>query len=182
MPAPAASTWSWPRRSTAYPATRRTLRRSISTSPSRARQLITVAEGPINELHVGLKGTMNALFLKDLGQKVRRGLEGRVREGRAGGGSASATTSFASSTGLWRPQDQRDRGRDRPAHLDGICGGGGPPRGGPPPPCPAPPPAPPPALPPRPHPRRPAGPPPGPLSLRINASGASAHSISARPR
>src|SRR5260221_12072081 len=125
MPAPAASTWSWPRRSTAYPATRRTLRRSISTSPSRARQLITVAEGPINELHVGLKGTMNALFLKDLGQKVRRGLEGRVREGRAGGGSASATTSFASSTGLWRPQDQRDRGRDRPAHLDGICGGRG---------------------------------------------------------
>lgn len=28
--------------------------------------LITVAEGEINELHVGLKGTMNALFLKDL--------------------------------------------------------------------------------------------------------------------
>jgi site-specific DNA recombinase len=49
-------------------------------------QLITVAEGPISELHVGLKGTMNALFLKDLGQKVRRGLEGRVRDGRSGGG------------------------------------------------------------------------------------------------
>jgi hypothetical protein len=32
------------------------------------------------------KGTMNALFLKDLGQKVRRGLEGRVRQGRSGGG------------------------------------------------------------------------------------------------
>jgi site-specific DNA recombinase len=29
---------------------------------------------------------MNALFLKDLAQKVRRGLEGRVREGRSGGG------------------------------------------------------------------------------------------------
>jgi DNA invertase Pin-like site-specific DNA recombinase len=49
-------------------------------------QLITVAEGLIRELHVGLKGTMNALFLKDLGQKVRRGLEGRVRDGRSGGG------------------------------------------------------------------------------------------------
>src|SRR5918911_2075873 len=48
--------------------------------------LITVAEGEISELHVGLKGTMNALFLKDLAQKVRRGLEGRVREGRSGGG------------------------------------------------------------------------------------------------
>jgi DNA invertase Pin-like site-specific DNA recombinase len=48
--------------------------------------LITLAEGVITELHVGLKGTMNALFLKDLAQKVRRGLEGRVREGRSGGG------------------------------------------------------------------------------------------------
>jgi DNA invertase Pin-like site-specific DNA recombinase len=40
----------------------------------------------ITELHVGLKGTMNALFLKDLADKTRRGLEGRVREGRSGGG------------------------------------------------------------------------------------------------
>jgi len=29
---------------------------------------------------------MNALFLKDLAEKTRRGLEGRVREGRSGGG------------------------------------------------------------------------------------------------
>src|SRR6478736_2666094 len=49
-------------------------------------KLVTTAEGEINELHVGLKGTMNALFLKDLAQKVRRGLEGRVRQGRSGGG------------------------------------------------------------------------------------------------
>jgi site-specific DNA recombinase len=49
-------------------------------------RLVTLAEGEISELHVGLKGTMNALFLKDLAQKVRRGLEGRVREGRSGGG------------------------------------------------------------------------------------------------
>ncbi len=49
-------------------------------------RLFTLAEGEISELHVGLKGTMNALFLKDLAQKVRRGLEGRVRQGRSGGG------------------------------------------------------------------------------------------------
>ena len=49
-------------------------------------RLFTLAEGEIGELHVGLKGTMNALFLKDLAQKVHRGLEGRVREGRSGGG------------------------------------------------------------------------------------------------
>lgn len=29
---------------------------------------------------------MNALFLKDLAQKTRRGLKGRVRQGRSGGG------------------------------------------------------------------------------------------------
>ena len=29
-------------------------------------KLVTITEGEINELHVGLKGTMNALFLRDL--------------------------------------------------------------------------------------------------------------------
>ena len=46
----------------------------------------TVAEGAINELHIGLKGTMGALFLKDLAQKTHRGLEGRVRAGKSAGG------------------------------------------------------------------------------------------------
>src|SRR5208283_341693 len=36
--------------------------------------LFTLAEGEISELHIGLKGTMNALFLKDLAEKTRRGL------------------------------------------------------------------------------------------------------------
>jgi DNA invertase Pin-like site-specific DNA recombinase len=49
-------------------------------------KLVTVTEGEINELHVGLKGTMNALYLRDLAHKTRRGLEGRVRQGRSGGG------------------------------------------------------------------------------------------------
>jgi DNA invertase Pin-like site-specific DNA recombinase len=49
-------------------------------------KLITISEGEISELHVGLKGTMNALLLKDLAQKTRRGLEGRVREGKSAGG------------------------------------------------------------------------------------------------
>ena len=33
-------------------------------------RLVTLAEGEISELHVGLKGTMNALFLKDLADKT----------------------------------------------------------------------------------------------------------------
>lgn len=42
----------------------------------------TLSEGDVGEIHVGLKGTMNALFLKDLGHKVRRGLAGVVATGR----------------------------------------------------------------------------------------------------
>jgi DNA invertase Pin-like site-specific DNA recombinase len=49
-------------------------------------RLITLAEGEISELHVGLKGTMNALFLRDLAAKTRRGLRGRVEAGRSAGG------------------------------------------------------------------------------------------------
>ena len=49
-------------------------------------RIITLAEGEISELHVGLKGTMNALFLKDLAAKTHRGLRGRIEEGRSAGG------------------------------------------------------------------------------------------------
>ena len=49
-------------------------------------RLITLAEGEISELHVGLKGTMNALFLKDLAAKTHRGLRGRVEAGLSAGG------------------------------------------------------------------------------------------------
>ena len=47
--------------------------------------IVTLAEGEIDELHVGLKGTMNALFLKDLAAKTHRGQRGRVEAGKAGG-------------------------------------------------------------------------------------------------
>ena len=49
-------------------------------------RLVTVSEGEISELHVGLKGTMNALFLKDLAAKVRRGAAGRIAAGFSAGG------------------------------------------------------------------------------------------------
>ena len=51
-------------------------------------RLVTLGEGDISVLHIGLKGTMNALFLKDLADKTRRGLRGRVEAGRSGGGNA----------------------------------------------------------------------------------------------
>jgi site-specific DNA recombinase len=48
--------------------------------------IVTLAEGDITHLHIGFKGTMNALFLKDLAEKTHRGLRGRVENGKAGGG------------------------------------------------------------------------------------------------
>ena len=51
-------------------------------------RIVTLSEGPINELHIGLKGTMNALFLKDLADKTRRGLRGRIEAGKSGGGNS----------------------------------------------------------------------------------------------
>ena len=48
--------------------------------------IVTLSEGEISELHVGLKGTMNALFLKDLAAKTHRGIRGRVADGKSGGG------------------------------------------------------------------------------------------------
>ncbi len=50
--------------------------------------IVTLSEGTISELHIGLKGTMNALYLKDLAEKTRRGLAGRVRAGKSGGGKS----------------------------------------------------------------------------------------------
>ena len=49
-------------------------------------KIITLSEGEITHLHIGLKGTMNALFLKDLADKTRRGLSGRIEKGKSGGG------------------------------------------------------------------------------------------------
>ena len=46
----------------------------------------TVSEGQISEMHIGLKGTMNALFLKDLAVKTHRGLKGRALAGKSAGG------------------------------------------------------------------------------------------------
>jgi site-specific DNA recombinase len=64
--------------------------------------IVTLAEGEISELHVGLKGTMNALFLKDLAQKTRRGLQGRVLQGLSGGGVCYGYDLVAGETGSRR--------------------------------------------------------------------------------
>src|SRR6476659_2016841 len=47
--------------------------------------IVTLAEGDITHLHIGFKGTMNALFLKDLADKTHRGLRGRIEDGKSAG-------------------------------------------------------------------------------------------------
>ena len=49
-------------------------------------KIVTLADGEISDLHVGLKGTMAARYLKDLAHKTHRGLRGRVEAGKSGGG------------------------------------------------------------------------------------------------
>ncbi len=80
----------------------------------------TLADGAVSEIHVGLKGTMSALSLKDLAQKTRRGQIGRVRAGRIPGGK---------SYGYEVVKDGEDQGRRAidPVEADivreraGIC-------------------------------------------------------------
>lgn len=48
--------------------------------------LHTLSEGEINELHIGLKGTINSVFLKELSHKTKRDQVARVRGGKSGGG------------------------------------------------------------------------------------------------
>ena len=68
--------------------------------------LVTLAGGEIPEPHVGLKGTMNALFLKDLAAKTHRGLRGRLtsrirrRQSAAQRGRANAPLA-REITGVW---------------------------------------------------------------------------------
>ncbi len=51
-------------------------------------QIVTLSEGSVSELEIGFKGTMGAMFLRDLADKTRRGLRGRVEAGRSGGGNS----------------------------------------------------------------------------------------------
>jgi site-specific DNA recombinase len=51
-------------------------------------RIVTLSDGEVNPLHIGLKGTMGAPFLKDLADKTRRGLRGRIEAGKSGGGNS----------------------------------------------------------------------------------------------
>src|SRR3546814_17917887 len=49
-------------------------------------KVVTLSEGEITHLHVGIKGRLNALLLKDLAEKTRHDLRGRGGQGKSGSG------------------------------------------------------------------------------------------------
>ena len=54
----------------------------------RGQRMITLMEGEISELHVGLKGTMSALYIKDLARRTHRGLQQKALQGESAGGKS----------------------------------------------------------------------------------------------
>lgn len=70
--------------------------------------IVTLAEGAITHLHIGFKGTMNALFLKDLADKTHRGLRGRVEHGKSGGGISYDYRVARASNGATVATGERD--------------------------------------------------------------------------
>ena len=86
--------------------------------------IVTLAEGDITHLHIGFKGTMNALFLKDLAEKTHRGLRGRVEDGKSAGGLCYGYRVVKALNGGTVTTGEReiepDRGRDRRAHLPRV--------------------------------------------------------------
>ena len=58
--------------------------------------------GLVTTMHVGLLGTMAQLYLSDLKEKTRRGLLGRVLQGKAAGGRAYGYRAIAGDTGSRR--------------------------------------------------------------------------------
>lgn len=48
----------------------------------------TAHEGEVGDLHIGFKGTMNALYLRDLKDKVKRAHKAAIENGRAAAGAA----------------------------------------------------------------------------------------------
>jgi site-specific DNA recombinase len=82
--------------------------------------IVTLAEGEITQLHVGFKGTMNALFLKDLADKTRRGLRGRVEAGKSGGGLCYGYRVLRSLSGTSATTGEREVEPNEAAIVDRI--------------------------------------------------------------
>lgn len=48
--------------------------------------IFTLSEQMVEDIHVGMKGVMNSMFIKELARKTRRGLMGKINDGKSAGG------------------------------------------------------------------------------------------------
>jgi site-specific DNA recombinase len=63
-------------------------------------EIWTVQDGRAGEIHVGVKGLLGALYLKDLAQKTKRGQAGVIRDGRHNGGRSYGYRRVAGKAGV----------------------------------------------------------------------------------
>jgi site-specific DNA recombinase len=63
--------------------------------------ILTVHEGRADQMQVGLRGILSAIFLTDLAHKVRRGAAGNVRNGKHAGGLAYGYRTTPGKPGEW---------------------------------------------------------------------------------
>ncbi len=85
--------------------------------------IFTLAEGEVEDWHVGIKSVMNAAQLTELAMKTRRGLRGRVLAGASAGGLTYGydVVHGAGRRGAGRKDRQPiTRGRGG-AHLSRLC-------------------------------------------------------------
>jgi hypothetical protein len=87
-------------------------------------KVVTLGEGEVNALHVGLKGMMNALGLQDLAAGTKRGIARRVQAGKCFGPPPRPRRS-APVPGMRGPGTARARVRARSPGL-GHCLSSGP--------------------------------------------------------
>ena len=89
-------------------------------------RLVPMGEGEIGPLHIVLKGTMNALYLKDPADKTRRGLRGRIEVAKSAGGNAYGYV-IVRNYGANGEPTRGDRaindrgGRNRARDLHSLC-------------------------------------------------------------
>lgn len=69
--------------------------------------LVAVHEGKADQIQVGIRGIVSALYLTDLAHKVRRGAAGNIREGKHAGGLAYGYRTTPGKPGEWTVDEEQ---------------------------------------------------------------------------
>ena len=67
--------------------------------------VVTVHEGKADQIQVGIRGIVSALYLTDLAHKVRRGAAGNIRQGKHAGGLAYGYRTTPGRPGEWQANE-----------------------------------------------------------------------------